>query len=159
MPSPMGANINVNGIMRKTLACCLPETPLRDVAKAMVEHNCGAIPVVETKETMRLIGILTDRDIVCRTVAVGKNPLEMTVKQCMSSPVVVLAPEVTLEECCRAMAENQVRRIPVSDERGRCVGLVTQAHVVRHATDAQMAAMLRDVSRPTVGPSSVATLG
>jgi CBS domain-containing protein len=151
--------MKVDQIMRKTLACCLPDTPLRQAAQTMVEHDCGAIPVVEKKETMRLIGIITDRDIVCRTLAEGKNPLEMTVKECMSSPVVVLASDMTVDECCRVMAENQVRRVPVSDEKGICIGMITQAQMARHASDAQMAGLLKQISRPTLDPSSVATVG
>ncbi len=144
--------------MTKTPICCVPDSSLREVAQMMVDHDCGAIPVVETFQTMRLLGIITDRDITCRTIAKGKNPQELLVKECMSSPTVAVNPESTLEECCLAMEKTQVRRIPVVDERGSCVGLVSQAHVVQHSTDGRIVEMLRRISRSTQEPSQVAAV-
>jgi len=149
--------MEAQNIMTKMLACCLPDTPLSEATLAMVEHDCGAIPVVENKQSMRLLGIITDRDITCRTVAQGKNPLEMTVKECMSSPVITVVPEMSLEDCCKVMEDNQVRRIPVVDEKGICYGIVTQAHVAQHAQESQIARVLKRVSRPTLEPSRVAS--
>ena len=62
------------------------DTPLRAVARLMVQHNCGEIPVVDADG--QLIGVVTDRDIVCRVLAAGKNPLEHTVQDCMSQPAI-----------------------------------------------------------------------
>src|SRR5439155_26087779 len=104
--------------MTKTPACCMPHSSLAEAARAMVDHDCGAIPVVQAKDSLRLVGIITDRDIVCRTVAQQKNPLEMTVQECMSAPAVTVTPDASLEECCEAMEKNQVRRLPVVDENG-----------------------------------------
>ena len=79
--------MKVNDVMTQEPACCTPETPLRDVAKMMVESDCGEIPVVDSQRTMRPVGVVTDRDIVVRCVAAGKNPLEAEAEDCMSSPV------------------------------------------------------------------------
>src|SRR5262245_17679444 len=98
-------------IMTKIPAVCLPETPLQEVALEMLEHDCGAIPVVESHQTPRLVGVITDRDITCRAVAEGKNPLTMTAQECLSAPAVTITPDTTLEDCCKIMAENQVRRL------------------------------------------------
>lgn len=65
-------------------ACCTPNTTLDQVAKMMIQHDCGEIPVVDVND--RPIGVVTDRDIVCRVVAEGKNPMAHTVDQCMSHP-------------------------------------------------------------------------
>jgi CBS domain-containing protein len=65
-------------IMTPDPACCAPDTPLGAVAKLMVQHNCGQIPVVDAEG--QLIGVVTDRDIVCRVLATGKNPLDHTVQ-------------------------------------------------------------------------------
>ena len=62
-------------IMTSDPACCGPETPLPEVARLMVERDCGEIPVLD--ENRRPVGVITDRDITCRTVAEGKNPLEL----------------------------------------------------------------------------------
>ncbi len=90
----------------------------------MVERDCGGIPVVDERQNMKPVGIVTDRDICCRTVGEGKNPLEMTAGDCMSSPCVTVTPEMSVENCCQVMAENKIRRVPVVDERGACRGIV-----------------------------------
>ena len=69
--------MQVKEVMTPDPACCVPETGLQEVAKMMVDHDCGEIPVIENKESRLPIGVITDRDIVCRTVALGTNPLDM----------------------------------------------------------------------------------
>jgi CBS domain-containing protein len=142
-------------VMTKDPACCTPQTSLREVGQMMVAHDCGSIPVIETKETMKLVGIITDRDIVCRSVAQNKNPLDLTAGDCMSNPVVTAEPDTSLEECCALMEENQVRRIPIVDEKGSCCGVVTQAHIARHAKARDVAQVLKDVSQKTDDSSRV----
>jgi CBS domain-containing protein len=70
-------------IMTPNPACCTPETGLREVAQMLVDHDCGAIPVVSDQQSRRPVGIVTDRDIACRAVAAGKNALELTASDCM----------------------------------------------------------------------------
>ena len=142
-------------VMTKDPACCTPQTNLREVGQMMVAMDCGAIPVVENKDTMKLIGIITDRDIVCRTVAQGKNPLELTANDAMSHPIVSAQPESNLDQCCELMEENQVRRIPIADEEGRCCGIVTQAHISQHAKSKEVAQVVKDVSKKTKSPSAI----
>src|SRR5439155_20461807 len=84
-------HMKVREIMTPEPATCTPQTSLQDVAKLMVEHDCGAIPVVDQQG--KPIGIVTDRDIVCRTVAAAKNPLQEAAEQCMSSPVATVSEE------------------------------------------------------------------
>src|SRR3989442_832155 len=102
-------------IMTSNPACCTPETSLREVAQMLVDHDCGAIPVVESQTTRWPIGIITDRDIACRAVAAGKDVQEMTAQDSMSSPCVVVSLDADLEECCEAMEKNKVRRLLVVD--------------------------------------------
>jgi CBS domain-containing protein len=135
-------------IMTKNPACCTADTNLQEVAMLMVEHDCGETPVVESKESMKLAGVITDRDITIRTVAEGKNPLEMTAGDCMSSPCVTVTPEASLEECCTVMEDNKVRRVPVVDEKGRCCGIVAQADIAQHATKQETAEVVKRVSQP-----------
>src|SRR5688572_32461911 len=101
-------------------------TPLREVAQQMVEHDCGEIPVVCSSGDKTLVGVVTDRDIVCRLVAAGKNPLESTASACMSSPVVEARESTPVEECARIMEEGQIRRVPVVDGGGKVCGIVSQ---------------------------------
>jgi CBS domain-containing protein len=86
----------------------------------MVDNDCGEIPVVENRERNLPIGVITDRDIVCRTVARGLNPLDLTVPDCMSKPCVTVTPDMSGEECSRIMEENKIRRVPVVDADGSC---------------------------------------
>lgn len=138
--------MEVKDIMTPDPACCTPDTPLPEAARLMVENDCGEIPVVESEESRLPIGVITDRDITCRAVAAGKNPLDLTAGELMSTPVTAVTPEATVEECVRVMEERQVRRVPVVDEQGRCVGIVAQADVALKAPEHETAELVRDIS-------------
>jgi CBS domain-containing protein len=116
------------------------------VARLMVENDCGEIPVVNASGAP--IGVVTDRDITCRTVAEGKNPLVMEAGDCMSTPCVTVAPDMSLEECCEALEENLIRRVPVVDEHGALCGMVSQADIARNAPKKETAKVVRKVSEP-----------
>jgi len=116
--------MQVKDVMTADPACCISETTLQEVAQMMVENDCGEIPVVESSETQLPIGVITDRDIVCRAVARGLNPLDLTVGDCMSKPCVTVMPDMSVEECSRIMEENKIRRVPVVDADGSCCGIV-----------------------------------
>jgi CBS domain-containing protein len=139
--------MQIREIMTENPACCKPDTSLEEVAKMMLDHDCGEIPVVHGSE-QRPIGVVTDRDITCRAVALGKNPLQLKARDCMSTPVLTVTPDMSLEECCRIMEEKQLRRIPVVDQQGCCCGIVAQADIVLKAPDGQSVEVLKDVSRP-----------
>jgi CBS domain-containing protein len=148
--------MKVKDIMTKDPACCMPDTNLQAVARMMIDNDCGCIPVVDNEQSMKPVGVITDRDICCRTVAEGKNPLEMTAGDCMSSPSVTVSQETSIEDCCKLMEENQIRRIPVVDENGRCCGIVAQADIAQHAPKQETGEVIRQVSQPTVAASRVA---
>src|SRR5687767_6990770 len=95
-PPAGGECMKVSDIMTKDPACCEPETSLQEVAKLMLVNDCGEIPVVDSQRTMRPVGVVTDRDIVIRCVAEGKNPLEADAGDVMSSPVVTVTPEMDI---------------------------------------------------------------
>jgi CBS domain-containing protein len=149
--------MKVKDIMSSNPACCTLDTSISEVAQMMVEYDCGALPVVDNPESMRpLLGVLTDRDIVCRLIAVGKNPMDSVAKDCMSKTVVTVSPDDTLERCQEIMEENQVRRVPVVDKSGACLGLVTQAQMARHMSDEQAGHLLKGLSEQNESPSRVA---
>ena len=145
--------MQVRELMSDHVICCTPDTNLKDVAKLMVEHDCGDIPVIQDRDGRKLIGVITDRDITCRAVAEGRNPLELTAQDCMSKPVVTVTPDTMLEDCCHTMERNQIRRVPVVDKRGACCGVVSQADIARVASEARAGQVLREVSRQTSAPS------
>jgi CBS domain-containing protein len=92
----------------------------------MKEHDCGSLPVIETAGGMRLIGIVTDRDIAVRGLAEG-NGVDTTVHDVMSSDPSFCRPDDDISDVETVMAQRQVRRVPVVDDEGRCVGIISQA--------------------------------
>ena len=145
---------NVQLIMTENPKCCAPDTSLVEVAKMMVEVDCGCIPVVD--ENSKPIGMITDRDITVRTVAKGKNPLDLTAGKVMTSDVFTVTPETSIEECCRVMEQKQVRRIAVVDAEGICCGMVAQADVAHYASRKQTAEVVQEVSKTQPISSSAA---
>jgi CBS domain-containing protein len=138
--------MTVDKIMTRNPACCTPDTPLREVARMMVEHDCGEIPLVQNPDEAILLGVVTDRDIVCRLVAQGQNPLELTAQACMSSPVVTVKAGASLDECCQLMEAHQIRRVPVVDADGAICGIVAQADIARHSSRDRTAEVVKEVS-------------
>ncbi len=146
--------MEVKDIMTPDPACCTPDTTLQRVAELMVENDCGEIPVVENAASMKPVGVITDRDIVCRTVAKGQNPLTMTVSECMTTPCVTVTPDTSLDECCRVLEENQIRRVPVVDAGGVCCGIVALADIAKHAKKRDTADVVKEVSEPSSSASA-----
>jgi len=149
------ARRRVRDVMTISPACCVPETPVTEVAVLLAGHDCGAIPVVENRVTGRPVGVVTDRDVVCRVVALGREPAETTAADCMTAPCITAAEDMALEECVALMEGNRVRRIVVVNDSGVVCGIVAQADVARKADERTVAAVLRRVSEPTGSSSDV----
>ena len=147
--------MKVGEIMTPNPACCTPETPLLQVAQMFIDHDCGAIPVIESESVRKPVGIVTDRDIACRAIAAGKNALELAARDCMSSPCVAVTPEMSLSDCCDAMERNKVRRVLVIDNVGDCCGIISQADIALRGKESRTAEVLREVSRPSLSASEV----
>ena len=135
-------------IMTPGPQCCSSDTSLNDVANLMVEADCGEIPVTDASN--RLIGVITDRDIVCGVVAKGKNPSAVTAGECMTEPVVVVNEDTKLDDVMAVMEENQIRRVPVVDSTGCCCGIISQADVALSAKESQVGEMVREVSKDSL---------
>jgi CBS domain-containing protein len=146
--------MQVKDLMTADPVCCTEETSLQEVAQMMTDHDCGEIPVVENMKNKVPIGVITDRDIVCRTIARGLNPLDLTVAECMSKPCVTVMPEMSLEECCRVLEENQIRRVPVVDANGSCCGIVALADIALHARKSVAGEVVKEVSEPSAAASA-----
>src|SRR5688500_8618369 len=97
------AMAKVSAIMTRNPACCTPEASLQEAARMMLDCDCGGIPVVESLSSLIPLGVITDRDIACRAVAEGHNPLQMRVIDCMTSPAVTCTAEMDIHDCLRAM--------------------------------------------------------
>lgn len=134
-------------VMTPDPACCTPSTTLDQVARMMVQNNCGEIPVIDVND--QPIGVVTDRDIVSRVVADGKNPIAYTAETCMSQPVVTVKADDPIEHVVSTMERHQIRRVPVVDERGCCEGIIAQADLAWAEPLPEVGELVREVSRNT----------
>jgi CBS domain-containing protein len=134
-------------IMTKDVTCCTPDTTIRNVAEQMEDDNVGSIPVVENG---RLIGLVTDRDIVCRILAEGKDTRSTVAREAMSDDIVTCAPDESVMEAIRKMSEHQIRRIPICDLNGRLRGIISIGDIALEAErDRDIACALEKISEPT----------
>jgi len=138
--------MHVRDIMTTDVSCCTADTPISEIAKLMVRHDCGEIPVCD--EARRPVGVVTDRDIVTRIVACDQDPRPRAARDCMSEPVVTAHPDMPVEQAACLMAEHQVRRIPVVDAHGAVCGMLSQADLARNASKQRTAEVVEEISQP-----------
>ena len=136
-------------VMTKQPQCCISDTSLVTVARMMIDCDCGAIPVVGDLETRMPIGVITDRDMVIRAIAASQNPLELTARDCMTTPAFTVTEDTDLDDCIELLEERQIRRVLVVDKGGACCGIIAQADVASHASKRTAGELLRGVSLPT----------
>jgi CBS domain-containing protein len=148
--------MQVNQIMCFNPATCTPDTSLQDAALMMCECDCGAIPVVDANNRRHPVGVITDRDIVCRVVAQGRDVTQVKVGDCMSHPLATIQDESDIADCCEAMESAKVRRLAVVDDQGNLCGIVSQADIALRLPPEDSAEVVREVSRPTREASCVA---
>jgi CBS domain-containing protein len=144
--------MKISELMTKDPCTVTPETPVSEAARLMKEEDVGIIPVVERvggAETRgRLVGVVTDRDIAVRHVAHGRAS-DAPVREVMSGGVKTCSPDDTVDSALELMAREQVRRIPIVDERGSLVGVVSQADLVRKMDDAEkVEKTMEQISQP-----------
>ena len=143
----MGAK--VSDVMSGRPRAVTPQTPLTEVAELMEAEDVGSIPVVEED---RLVGIVTDRDIVVRAIAKGKDPKGMPASAISSRELVTVHPDDDLSDALELMARHQVRRVAVTAEDERLVGVVSQADVAREAKEKDTGEVVQSISRQPQGP-------
>jgi len=120
------------------------DKPVAYAARMMKDEDVGLAPIVEGD---RLVGTLTDRDIVTRVVAEGRDPQSVAVREVASTDLVTIDPQQDLGEALQLMARNQVRRLPVVEEDGRLIGVIAQADVAREAKDKQTGELVEEISK------------
>ena len=140
---------HVSDVMTTRPRAVTPNTPVTQVAELMRDEDVGAIPVVQDDQ---LVGMVTDRDIVVRAVAQGKDPRGMPAAEVSSRELVTVDPDQDLSDALQLMAQHQVRRLPVVDRDNHLVGVVSQADVAREVKDKAAGELLEDISRPPTGP-------
>ena len=139
----------VREVMTDRPRCVTPETPVAEAARLKKSEDVGSLTILDGE---KVIGIVTDRDIVLQAVAEGKDPSGMPVRAVASSNLVTVGQDEDLSEALNRMASYQVRRIPVVDENDRLVGIVAQADIAREAKDKDSGQMLQGISQSQTGP-------
>jgi len=124
--------MKVKEVMTKEIETIRPDATIHEAARTMKSLNVGILPV---QETNKLTGIITDRDIVCRTIAVGKDPKTTLVKNVMTPEVFCCSEEEDIEEAAKLMEEKRVHRLIVLDDQNKPVGIFTLSDIAVKACD------------------------
>lgn len=132
----------VQDVMTKGPSAVEAAAPIIEAAEIMLREDVGSVPILEDG---RLAGMLTDRDIVLRVVAEGRDARTITCAEIASRQLATIDPQQPLEEALRLMGEHQVRRLPVVEEDGKLVGILAQADVAR-ADPADTGPLLKEIS-------------
>ena len=138
----------VADVMTQRPRAVTPQTSLTEVAEVMEREDVGVVPLVEGD---RLVGIVTDRDIVVRAIAKGKDPQGMPASAVSSSELVTVSPDDDLSDALEVMAQYQVRRLAVTAE-DRLVGVLSQADIAMQGKDKDTGQMVEGISRQPQGP-------
>jgi CBS domain-containing protein len=137
--------MNISERMTRTVEIAAPAQTIREAAKLMADLDVGALPVGEDD---RLVGMITDRDIVCRALAQGRGP-DTPIRDVMSSEIRYCYEDQSIEDVARNMGDIQVRRLPVLNRDKRLVGIVSLGDIATGNQQPQRSGeALRDVSRP-----------
>ena len=144
--------MRVRDIMTKNPECCRRDNTARDAAKVMRDRDVGCVPIVD--DAGRVVGIVTDRDLAVRAIASGKD-FSTKLNDLMTPMASCSFQDEDLRDVEQKMAELQVRRIPIVDAGGRCLGIVSQADIARAAssadssvTEQEIALVLEQISQP-----------
>ena len=142
--------MKVRELMTREPTTVGPNATLGEVATLMKQDDCGSIPVVQSG---RLVGIVTDRDIVIRGIAAGSDPKTQRVSAIMSADPVTIGPDNDVTEAEKVMADRQIRRLPVV-ENGKLVGIIVTAQIARAGDKKMVGETLKEISEPTSGRAS-----
>ena len=107
-----------------------PDCNTYDAARIMCENHIGCIPVCD--EEKKVVGIVTDRDILLRTVACDKDTKTTPVSEIMTTNVCTCSPEADIDEVQNIMAQNQIRRVPIVDDNNKVVGILTMGDLAQN---------------------------
>ena len=139
----------VHEVMTDRPRCVTPETPVSEAAQLMKSDDVGSLPILDGEQ---LAGMVTDRDIVIRAIADGKDPRGMPVREIASRELVTVRADDDLSDALKLMASQQVRRLPVVDDDNRLVGIVAQADIAVAAKEKAVGEMVEEISKSPTGP-------
>jgi len=140
-----------NEVMTKDVVCCVPTDTVIKAAQLMKNKDIGSVPVVDHNQTKKLVGIVTDRDLALAIIADGREARTTKVEDVMTRSVVTCRAEDSVQEALDAMAEYQLRRIPVVDKDNKLVGIIAQADVATRVNQPEKTAeIVKEISQAGV---------
>jgi CBS domain-containing protein len=140
----------INEVMTGRPRAVTPQTSVREAARLMEEEDVGSLPVVE--DGVRLVGIVTDRDVALRVVGGGLDPEGTRVSDVATTDVATLTPDHDLDDALQLMARAQVRRVPIVARENELVGMLAQADIARATKDKSTGEVIEAISQPPGGP-------
>jgi CBS domain-containing protein len=150
--------MKASDLMSRNPTICSPNATIAEAARLMDQQDCGCLPVAEQQSAPRVVGVITDRDIATRAVALGRGP-ETPVRDVMSRDPSCCHEDDNVKTVEQIMAERQVRRVPVVDQQGCCVGVVAQADLARSVPARELAKTVEKISEPSAEPRRDAQVG
>ena len=139
-------NLNIGDVMTRNVCFAWPHMTIREAASQMKERDIGSLPVCEG---MRVVGILTDRDLTLRATAEGRDPNTTQVGDVMTREIITCKPEDSLQQAEELMQDWQLRRLPVVDDKGNLIGILTLAKVARTESPEIAGKVIKGVSQPS----------
>ena len=134
-------------VMTDNPVYALPDDTVDKVAQLMKKEDIGPVPVVDDERNKRLVGIVTDRDLALKVVAEGRDPQTTKVEEVMTRKLITCRPDDDVESAMKAMAQYQLRRIPVVDDANRLVGIISQADVATRVDEPEKTAeVVKEIS-------------
>jgi CBS domain-containing protein len=124
--------MRVSEVMTQDPVCCIRTTSVMNAARMLKEFDVGILPVVDELWTRKLIGVVTDRDLCLTALGEEHDPTLTTVEDCMATDLVTCTPKTDIREVVAAMAERQVRRVPVIDPDNNVRGMVGISDLIAH---------------------------
>ncbi len=140
--------MKIKEVMSPNPVCCLPTDSAQRVARIMCDRNIGSVPVVMDQESLKLVGVVTDRDLCCSVVADGLDPKTTNIEKFMTLNPVTCREEEGLENCERLMQEHQIRRIPIVDAKDGVIGIVAQADLALKDKPDRVSKTVAEISKP-----------
>ncbi len=140
--------MKVRDIMSSDPLCCVASDSAQTVARIMRDNNVGSVPVVLDHQSRELIGMITDRDLCCSIVARGLDPRTTSIEQYITPYPVTCRDGENIDKCEHAMQKLQVRRVPVVDGQGRCIGIVSQADLALKDNPDRVSRTVAEISKP-----------
>ena len=141
--------MKIKEVMSPDPVCCLPSDSAQHVAQLMCEKNVGSIPVVTDQESLKLVGMITDRDLCCSVIADGLDPKVSPIEKFMSLNPVTCRDGENIETCERLMQEHQIRRMPIVDADEHVIGIVAQADLVLKDKSERVSKTVAEISKAT----------